>query len=104
MLKELVSCPRNSRYVAGVQLAVLQGASEAPISESYGAGEQREELANWPGPKGGAMKMGRRPRCSSVIYQCRYAPSYRRSGSERLSGVHFHRNNRTAIPGTGHQN
>src|SRR5271166_4493789 len=29
----LVSCPRNSRYIAGGQLAVFQGASEAPISE-----------------------------------------------------------------------
>jgi hypothetical protein len=30
----LVSCPRNNIYFAGSQLAVFQGASEAPLSES----------------------------------------------------------------------
>jgi hypothetical protein len=35
----LVSCPRNTRYFAGGQLAVFQGASEAPISLSYGSSE-----------------------------------------------------------------
>jgi NAD(P)-dependent dehydrogenase (short-subunit alcohol dehydrogenase family) len=48
----LVSCPRNKRYIAGGQLAVFQGASEAPISESYGSSEQRGKTANWPRPKG----------------------------------------------------
>src|SRR5271165_2868937 len=48
----LVSCPRNSRYIAGGQLAVFQGASEAPISESYGSSEQRGKTANWPRPGG----------------------------------------------------
>src|SRR6202035_5397068 len=48
----LVSCPRNSRYIAGGQLAVFQGASEAPISESCGSSEQRGKTANWPRPKG----------------------------------------------------
>ena len=33
----LVSCPRNTRYFAGGQLAPFQGASEVPISESYGS-------------------------------------------------------------------
>ena len=41
----LVSCPRNSRYIAGGQLAVFQGGpsrtgGKAPISESYGSSEQ----------------------------------------------------------------
>ena len=36
-----------------------------------------------------AMKMGRRPRCSSVTYQFRYAPSIRQSGSDRLTGGPF---------------
>ena len=49
---ELVSCPRNTRYFAGGQLAVFQGASEAPISESYGSSEQRGKTANWPRPRG----------------------------------------------------
>jgi NAD(P)-dependent dehydrogenase (short-subunit alcohol dehydrogenase family) len=48
----LVSCPRNTRYFAGGQLAVFQGASEAPISESYGSSEQRGKTANWPRPGG----------------------------------------------------
>jgi len=48
----LVSCPRNTRYIAGGQLAVFQGASEAPISESYGSSEQRGKTANWPRPGG----------------------------------------------------
>src|SRR5580704_7914706 len=45
-LGAVVSCPRNSRYIAGGQLAVFQGASEAPISESYGSSEQRGKTAN----------------------------------------------------------
>ena len=72
-----MSCPRNSRYIAGGQLAVFQGASEAPISESYGSSEQRGKTANWPPAQRVAMKMGRRPRCSSVTYRFRYAPSSR---------------------------
>ena len=38
----------NSGDVAGGQLAVFRGASEAPISESYGSSEQRGKTANWP--------------------------------------------------------
>ena len=34
------------------QLAVFQGASEAPISDSYGSSEQRGKTANWPRPGG----------------------------------------------------
>src|SRR5271167_2499206 len=53
----LVSCPRNSRYIAGGQLAVFQGGpsrtgGEAPISESYGSSEQRGKTADWPRPRG----------------------------------------------------
>ena len=42
----------NNDDVAGGQLAVFQGASEAPISESYGSSEQRGKTANWPRPGG----------------------------------------------------
>ena len=38
--------------VAAGQLAVFQGASEAPISGSYGSSEQRRKTANWPRPGG----------------------------------------------------
>src|ERR1700730_2158256 len=74
----LVSCPRNTRYFAGGQLAVFQGGpsrtgGEAPISESYGSSEQRGKTANWPRPRV-AMKMGPRRRFSSVTYRLRYAP------------------------------
>src|SRR5271166_1147573 len=51
-LYRLLSCPRNSRYIAGGQLAVFQGASEAPISESYGSSGQLGKTANWPRPGG----------------------------------------------------
>src|SRR5208282_5249088 len=56
-LGSLVSCPRNSRYIAGGQLAVFQGGpsrtgGKAPISESYGSSEQRGKTANWPRPRG----------------------------------------------------
>jgi Protein of unknown function, DUF488 len=42
----------NNGDVAGGQLAVFQGASEAPISDSYGSSEQRGKTANWPRPGG----------------------------------------------------
>jgi hypothetical protein len=38
-------------FAAG-QLAVFQGASEVPISVSYGSNEQRGKTANWPRPGG----------------------------------------------------
>ena len=43
------------------------------------------------------MKMGRRLRCSSVTYRSRDAPSYRKSGSDRLAGGHFDRNATTPV-------
>ncbi len=48
----LVSCPINNVAFAVGQLAVFQGASEAPISGSYGSSEQRGKTANWPRPGG----------------------------------------------------
>jgi hypothetical protein len=49
----LVSCPRNNRYIAGGQLAVFQGASEAPISEPYGSIRHGGgKTVNWPRPEG----------------------------------------------------
>jgi energy-coupling factor transporter ATP-binding protein EcfA2 len=51
-ISRLVSCPRNNIYFAGNQLAVFQGASAAPLSESYGASEQRRKTANRPRPGG----------------------------------------------------
>ena len=42
----------NNGDVAGGQLAVFQGVSEAPISESYGSSDLRGKTANWPRPEG----------------------------------------------------
>ena len=50
-----------------------------------------------------AMKMGRRLRCSSVTYRCRYAPSTASPARTALPTAHFDRNNIPAISGTGHE-
>jgi hypothetical protein len=50
--EELVHRLISSWHMAAGQLAVFQGASEAPISESYGSSEQRGKTANWPRPGG----------------------------------------------------
>jgi hypothetical protein len=42
----------NPLNFAASQLAVFQGASEAPLSESYGSSEQRGKTTHWPGPGG----------------------------------------------------
>jgi hypothetical protein len=42
----------NPLSLAAGQLAVFQGASEVPISVSYGSSEQRGKTANWPRPGG----------------------------------------------------
>jgi hypothetical protein len=51
-ISNLVSCPISNMAFAVGQLAVFQGASEAPISGSYGSSEQRRKTANWPRPGG----------------------------------------------------
>src|ERR1700724_1030053 len=67
--------------VAAGQLAVFQGASEAPISgfdtgqaSPAAAGRKNSQLA---AARRGGVEIGRRPGCSSVTYQFRYAPSSR---------------------------
>src|SRR6266478_8234096 len=83
----LVSCPRNSRYIAGGQLAVCQGASEAPISESYGSSEQRGKTANWPQPKGLRSKWAvGKARGGSISESIR-------DRRATQPPAHFHRNN-----------
>ena len=80
--------------VAAGQLAVFQGASEAPIPPHFclllvwpfrsrrknGAGRVERATGKNSQPAAArrvAFKMGRRPRCSSVTYRFRYAPSSR---------------------------
>ena len=49
------------------------------------------------------MKMGRRPRCSSVTYRFRYVPLLAASPARTaLPTAHFDRNEKHAISGTGH--
>ena len=48
------------------------------------------------------MKMGRRPRCSSVTYQFRYAPSTASPARTALPAAHFERNDITIICETVH--
>jgi hypothetical protein len=48
----------NNGDVAGGQLAVFQGASEAPISESYGSSEQRGKNSQLAPARRVALKMG----------------------------------------------
>ncbi len=50
-------------FAAG-QLAVFQGASEAPISVSYGSSEQTRKNSQLAAARRVALKMGRLLRCS----------------------------------------
>src|SRR5260370_42519937 len=63
--------------VAAGQLAVFQGASEAPISGLIRVKRATRKNSQLAAARRVALKMGRRPRCSSVTYQFRYAPSSR---------------------------
>ena len=65
---------------AAGQLAVFQGASEAPISELIRAERATRKNSQPAAAQRVVLKMGRRLRCSSVTYQFRYAPSSRLAG------------------------
>src|ERR1700731_1557800 len=103
----LVSCPRNTRYFAGGQLAVFQGGpsrtgGEAPISLSYGSSEQRGKTANWPRPRGLRWKwaggcVARRSRIDSDMLPPSASPA-----RTALPAAHFDRNKIPRISGTGH--
>src|SRR6516225_11754747 len=62
---------------AAGQLAVFQGASEAPISELIRAERATRKNGQPTAAQRVALKMGRRLRCSSVTYRFRDAPSSR---------------------------
>src|ERR1700739_3202214 len=79
----------NPLSFAAGQLAVFQGASEAPISGSIRAERATRKNSQLATAQRVALKMGRRRRCSSVTYQFRYAPSKRPSGSDRLAAGPF---------------
>src|SRR5258707_13816440 len=63
--------------VAAGQLAVFQGASEAPISGFIRVKRATRKNSQLAAARRVALKMGRRLRCSSVTYRFRYAPSSR---------------------------
>jgi hypothetical protein len=63
--------------VAAGQLAVFQGASEAPISGFIRVERATRKNGQLAAARRVALKMGRRLRCSSVTYRFRYAPSSR---------------------------
>src|ERR1700745_2005439 len=71
--------------VAAGQLAVFQGASEAPMSGFIRIERATRKNSQLAAARRVAMKMGRQPRCSSVTYQFRYAPSSRLL----LTGIRF---------------
>jgi hypothetical protein len=66
--------------VAAGQLAVFQGASEAPISGFIRVERATRKNSQLAAARRVALKMGRRLRCSSVTYRFRYAPSSRLAG------------------------
>ena len=78
-----------NRDIAVGQLAVFQGASEAPISELIRVEQATRKNSQLATAQRVALKMGRRLRCSSVTYRFRYALSYCQSGSDRLAGGPF---------------
>jgi hypothetical protein len=63
--------------VAAGQIAVFQGASEAPISEFIRVERATRKNSRLAAARRVALKMGRRLRCSLVTYRLRYAPSSR---------------------------
>ena len=82
--------------VAAGQLAVFQGASEAPISELIRVERATRKNSQPAAAHGVALKMGWRLRCSSVTYRFGYAPS------SRLPPAHFERNDGIIICETVH--
>src|SRR3984893_11420444 len=66
----------NGDAAAG-QLAVFQGASEAPISGFIPVERATRKNSQPSTARRVALKTGRRLRCSSVTYRSRYAPSSR---------------------------
>src|SRR5580704_2179326 len=88
--------------VAAGQLAVFQGASEAPISGSIRAERATQKNSQPAAARRVSLKMGRRLRCSSVTYRLRYAPSTASPARTALPAAHFERNAVTIICETVH--
>src|ERR1700740_1481537 len=92
----------NPLSFAAGQLAVFQGASEAPISGSIRAARAPRKNRRLAAAQRVALKMGRRLRCSSVTYRFRYAPSTASPARTALPAAHFERNENQGIYETAH--
>src|SRR5215469_5139606 len=88
--------------VAAGQLAVFQGASEAPISGFIRVERATRKNSQLAAARRVALKMGRRLRCSSVTYRFSYAPSTASPARTALPTAHFERNDVTIICETVH--
>src|SRR5271157_3072411 len=93
--------------VAAGQLAVFQGGpsrtgGKAPISGFIRVERATRKNSQLAVARRVALKMGRQPRCSSVTYRLRYAPSTASPARTALPAAHFERNNITTICETVH--
>src|SRR6516164_8570713 len=84
--------------IAAGQLAVFQGASEAPISELIPAERATRKNSQPAAAQRVALKIGRRLRCSSVTYRSIIDMRPPRA----LPAPHFERNDVTIICETVH--
>jgi hypothetical protein len=82
--------------IAAGQLAVFQGASEAPISELIRVERATQKNSQLDAAQRVALKMGRRLRCSSVTYRLDMRPP------GALPAAHFERNDVIIICETVH--
>jgi hypothetical protein len=96
IVNELVYRLAYNGGVAAGQLAVFQGASEAPISGSIRAERATRKNSQLDAARRVALKMGRRLRCSSVTYRLDMRPP------RALPAAHFERNDFIIICETVH--
>src|ERR1700737_3810471 len=94
--------------VAAGQLAVFQGASEAPVSGSIRAERATRKNSQPAAARRVALKMGQRPRCSSVTSRTIFTlllmwASTASPARTALPAAHFERNDVTIICETVHQ-
>jgi len=100
--RELVHRLAYNGDVAAGQLAVFQGASEAPISEFIRVERATQKNGQPAAARRVALKMGRRLRCSSVRIDSDMRPPSASPARTALPAAHFERNEVTIICETVH--
>jgi hypothetical protein len=70
----------------------FEARAKRPYLDSYGSKRATRKNSQLAAARRVALKMGRRPRCSSVTYQFRYAPSTASPARTALPTAHFERN------------